>query len=579
MSGDSSGFSQPQYHEGTARASEVSQTALCSGANFSIYVMRELIGVGNTSSVYRAHDPRLRREVAVKVLNTGALAGQTGLARFLHEARMAAAVRHPNVVAVFDVGVHDDTPYIVMELLEGENLDERLHAARALREPVLIDVALQLVSGLAAVHDAGVVHRDVRPSNVFLARAASGAVQPKLLDFSVSKQTRDNLRLTTNGRRRWASMPLYTAPEVLLDGEATFRSDQYSLGVLLYECVTGVNPFRADTARESVELITTGGARRITEQPIRPSRRLAAVIEKAMHIYPDQRFGDLRELGDALASLSERGGRWTWLERGAARQRTPASRASSPPPPLETAARSRRELSWALGATVLACSIGAPVWAWWSVHRRPATAPVDIASPWVASDGAAAVTSAGVAPPAASPPGSPSRAGPAPSATLPLQPLPAQPLSAQPLSAQPGLVDAHGAATTLTPVLEPAAPRELDAASAPALASPASSIAAEAATASPLAVPGPLAAGAEPGIGEATGASSAAGDGTARPEGIPGLPPLETPALEGDALGGALAPPTDGGPSEPHEPPVSPSLVAAPPHGPERGTNGALIFD
>ena len=208
MLGNHPNIGQPQPRGSAVRAGDASQAAICSGANFSIYTVRELIGVGSTASVYRAHDTRLRREVALKVLNTGVLAGAEGLARFVHEARMAAAVRHPNVVSIFDVGVHDGTPFIVMELLSGGDLDGRLNTARALPERTLVDIAAQLASGLAAVHDAGVVHRDLRPSNVFLSRGPDGSTQPKLLDFGVSKQTRDNLRLTTHGRRRWAAMPL-----------------------------------------------------------------------------------------------------------------------------------------------------------------------------------------------------------------------------------------------------------------------------------------------------------------------------------------------------------------------------------
>ncbi|HTV20134.1 MAG TPA: protein kinase [Polyangiaceae bacterium] len=569
MSGDSSGFSQPQYHDGTPRASDAAQTALCSGANFSLYVLRELIGAGNTASVYRAHDPRLRREVAVKILNTGALAGENGLARFLHEARMAAAVRHPNVVSIFDVGVHDATPYIVMELLEGQNLDVRLSAARVLREPVLIDIALQLVSGLAAVHDAGVVHRDLRPSNVFLARTPSGVAQPKLLDFGVSKQMHDNLRLTTNGRRRWAAMPLYTAPEVLLDGDATFHSDQYSLGVVLYECVTGVNPFRADTTLESIELITTGQARRITEQPIRPSRRLAAIIEKAMHVYPDRRFADLREIGEALASLSERRGRWTWLERGARPVRSPAPRASDRPAPSSAApfdsaptSKDRRELSWALGATVVACSIGAPVWAWWSVHRQRTPAPISAAAPWVATD-SAPVAAAPPAPVAAPQPSLAQPTASQPSASLlpPLQLPPTQPPLTQPASAP---VDAHAELSAPAPTAPLPAAAEA-AAPAPALAS----------TAEPVASTAPAAP-----VSDAELASSAGEAAPPHAEG-PELAPPATGTSDGTAPAEGVAPASDGGPTAPHDTDdlPSPSLVAAPAKGPERGTNGALIFD
>jgi serine/threonine-protein kinase len=567
MSGNSSDVSQPPQHEGTPRAIDASPTAICSGANFSTYVLRQVIGAGSAASVYRAHDTRLRREVAVKILNRGALAGAEGLARFLHEARMAAAVRHPNVVNIFDVGVHDATPYIVMELLRGEDLDTRLHAARVLRQPVLVDLAAQLVSGLAAVHDAGIVHRDLRPSNVFLARGPDGASQPKLLDFSVSKQTRDNLRLTTNGRRRWAAMPLYTAPEVLLDGDATFLSDQYSLGVLLYECATGVNPFRADSTLESIDLITTGQARRITEQPIRPSRRLSAIIQKAMHVYPEQRFADLRELGDALATLSERRGRWPWSASPlpvVARARLPIAGAGPRNAPRDAPERSGLELSWVLGAAVVGCSIAAPLWAWWSVHRTRAAAPVSVAAPLAPTE----------SPLLASPPSPPSPPSPCaapcptPASVQPAEPAfsvePAPPLAPAPIA--PALAQT---AVALAPVPSPlqAVPLAPAPAAAPAFA------------ASPAPLPEHLAAVAPERAelpfppGSPDGSQGAPGE--AEP-----LTPLEPAASEGNTHDSGVSAAADGGVAPGGAPLELPlPRVAAPQRRQERGTNGALIFD
>jgi len=582
MSGNSSGVSQPPYREGTPRSVDASSTAICSGAHFSIYVLRELIGAGSMANVYRAHDARLRREVAVKILNPGALPGADGLARFLHEARMAASIRHPNVVNIFDVGVHDGAPYIVMELLEGEALDMRLRVARTLREPALVDIAIPLISGLAAVHDAGVVHRDVRLSNVFLARGPGGTPQTKLLDFSISKQTHDNLRLTTNGRRRWMGMPLYTAPEVLLDGDATPHSDQYSLGVLLYECITGVNPFRAETTLESIQLITTGQATRVRDQPIRPSRRLAAIIEKAMHVYPERRFGDLRELGEALIALSDRRGRWPWVERvgglGAAAHSGSAHPASVPPrarprpPPVDRSAPSERRLTWAIGGVVVACSVAAPVWAWWSVHRHRDAEPVSLASPLAASDGPAPVGEG------RSPAGE--RGVPAGEAV--------------PSNAQAAAPDAPPAAPSSAPAPagndEAHASIEPDPLTAPALVNAASPLS------NPASAPVPEQ-GAAPAHEEAASVASAALEGAAPAsgaafgaigEGAAGAqPPLASSpapaALEGAAQGsvdsGVSLPPDAGG-NEARDPAGMPlPSVAAPISRHERGTNGALIFD
>jgi serine/threonine protein kinase len=554
MSGHLSDFGQPQQHGGTFRPSDVSQMALCSGASFGIYVLRELIGLGNTASVYRAHDTRLLREVAIKVLNTEVLAGADGLARFLHEARMAAAIRHPNVVSMFDVGAHDGKPYIVMELLTGDDLDGRLNAVRVLREPALLDMALQLASGLGAVHDAGVVHRDVRPGNVFLARGPDGSTQPKLLDFGGSKQTRDNGRLTTNGRRRWAAMPLYTAPEVLLKGEATFLSDQYSLGVLLYECATGVHPFRADTVRDSVELITAGQARRIADQPLQPSRRLAAIIERAMHFDPAERFADMRELASALAGARERRALWPWRSSPAPAiaRVVPAANIPARQAPLDPPDHSGRRLSWAIGATVIACSIGAPVWAWWSVRRPRAPVAVSVTAPLVSSAAPAPVAAPpevvcvtptvipGVIPALApaggqSPPPAAATAAPDPRAAQ-LAPPPGQPVPLAPPApssmVQPAPPEFVALAST-----EPGAPQ-------------------------PAALAESAAVGGD-GQGEAAASSE-----------------LLAPAPEGEGEDPGVALPPDAGAVDPSEPlDMTLPKLAAPVIGPERGTNGALIFD
>jgi tRNA A-37 threonylcarbamoyl transferase component Bud32 len=262
--------------------------------------------------VYRAEHETLRRDVALKVLRPGALAGRDALERFLQEARITAGLQHANIVQVFDVGVHDELPYLAMELLVGEDLDARLRAQKAIDAAALIDIALPVAAALSAVHAAGVVHRDLEPGNIFLARSRDQEIRPKLLDFGIAKATKqDLLRRLAAGERRMGT-PLYMAPEVLLGGEATPASDQYSLAVILYECVTGVNPFAAPSVRESVRRIATGKRRRIMDHMIAPSRALADVIERALEVEPQQRFPDLLALGRALLPLAAPRTRVVW---------------------------------------------------------------------------------------------------------------------------------------------------------------------------------------------------------------------------------------------------------------------------
>jgi serine/threonine protein kinase len=145
-----------------------------------------LIGAGGMGSVYRAHDPRLGRDVAIKVLPVAFSADRDRLRRFEQEARAAAALNHPNILAVYDIGAEGDAPFIVSELLEGETLRERLNAGPvAVRRA--IEQALQIAHGLAAAHDKGIIHRDLKPENVFVTRDN----RIKILDFGLAKLTQN----------------------------------------------------------------------------------------------------------------------------------------------------------------------------------------------------------------------------------------------------------------------------------------------------------------------------------------------------------------------------------------------------
>jgi serine/threonine-protein kinase len=262
--------------------------------------------------IYRAEHEGLQRQVALKVLTDSAAPGTEGRARFLREARIAAAIKHPNVVNIFDVGLQNRIPYLVMELLVGQDLEGLLHSHGALDESTIIDIFIPVVAGLVAVHDAGVVHRDLKPGNIFLSERGD-EIEPKLLDFGISKAAGgDNLRVTSATRNLLLGTPLYMSPEALMGGDMSALSDQYSLGVMIYECATGINPFMADTVLETARRVTTGDYPRLAEQPVRPSRRLSSIIERAMNIEPSQRFSDMRALGQELLNLAGQRTRITW---------------------------------------------------------------------------------------------------------------------------------------------------------------------------------------------------------------------------------------------------------------------------
>lgn len=367
------------------------RNTLAPGSQFGVYSIGACIGEGGMARIYRAEHEGLRRQVAIKVLIDDVTRGQEGRERFLREARIAAAIKHPNVVNIFDVGVQDETAYLVMELLEGTDLESLLASKGALDEGMIIDIMVPIIAGLAAVHDAGIVHRDLKPGNIFLARGRYEDLEPKLLDFGISKAPGpEQLRLTTNGMLM--GTPFYMSPEGLRGEEMTPLSDQYSLGVVIYECATGSPPFEAGTFAEVHKLITAGRyTPPNTKVPVL-SKRLSRIIMRAMSLVPEERYKDLREMGRELLTLAGQRTRITWaLSFGDVRP--PATLASggvpsggtlSTPPaePPHEATRNRRKLV-ILALPVLALAAGLVLWLSSDTSPPPleAVAPITGAPP------------------------------------------------------------------------------------------------------------------------------------------------------------------------------------------------------
>jgi serine/threonine-protein kinase len=282
------------------------------GSQFGVYVVGPCIGEGGMARVYRAEHAGLKRQVALKVMTQYFARDSEGRERFLREARIAAAIKHPNVVNIFDVGVCQGIPYLVMELLEGEDLEKVLLSKGSLDEGTIIDLVVPVVAGLVAVHDAGIVHRDLKPGNIFLARGRNDEIEPKLLDFGISKASgKDHMRLTAaNGSLM--GTPFYMAPEAVQGAEMTPLSDQYALGVVLRECVTGKNPFEGSNFAEVVKLITNAQYPPLAELNPRLSKRFIAIVDRAMNVDPNNRFSDLRAMGRQLLLLAGQRTRITW---------------------------------------------------------------------------------------------------------------------------------------------------------------------------------------------------------------------------------------------------------------------------
>jgi serine/threonine protein kinase len=267
------------------------------------YRLGRVLGQGGMGIVYEAENTWTGRRVALKVLDPGAVADAVQVSRFMEEARVTAALRHPNIVDVLDMGQDpaDGALFIVHELLAGEDL--RAHLAR---EPRLdVDRALDLLGpalrGLAAAHAAGVVHRDVKPANLFLARGADGEVVPKVIDFGVARDlTRDDRRLRT-GTGESVGTPAYMAPEQLRGDRAiTPSADVWAVGVVLHQMLAGAPPFPADNHHVLVHRVLAGERAPTDITLAHVPVALRAVVDRCLDADPTRRFASAADLLDAL---------------------------------------------------------------------------------------------------------------------------------------------------------------------------------------------------------------------------------------------------------------------------------------
>ncbi len=277
------------------------EAQLDEGSVFGKYQIVRLIGQGGMGAVYEAIHPALGKRVALKVLPRSVSADPLVHARFIREGQLASMIRHPNVVDVTDVGVNGETPYMVMEFLEGEDLGSRLDRQRPVPVDELVDLMLPVVAAVGAAHDAGIVHRDLKPENIYLARARGGTL-PKLLDFGVSKIAA--AVAGSNDLTKTSSLlgtPYYMSPEqVRVAKTVDSRSDLYSLGVILYECAAGARPFEDETLYNLLL--------RIVNEAVVPPRHhnpsipeaFQQVVLKAMARDVEDRYANVYQLGEAL---------------------------------------------------------------------------------------------------------------------------------------------------------------------------------------------------------------------------------------------------------------------------------------
>jgi serine/threonine-protein kinase len=250
-------------------------------------------------TVYEALDARLNRKVALKILSSELKSKRKAAKRFTIEAQAAARLEHPNVVGIFDFDVDCAIPYMAMELLQGDTLAAAIDHGPMAVQP-MADVMLGVCAGVYAAHQAGIVHRDLKPSNIFLCGDWQGNRTARVLDFGISKVGGvSSSGLTQTGDIVGTSQ--YLSPEQAAGLRyLTEQSDQYSLGVVMYECVTGQTPHRGQPIYMLLRRVAEG-----VHEPLRVlrpdlPRELEAIIERAMRIKPRDRFPSVQDLGRAL---------------------------------------------------------------------------------------------------------------------------------------------------------------------------------------------------------------------------------------------------------------------------------------
>jgi len=326
--------------------------ALTPAAKLGPYEIKSQIGAGGMGEVYRARDARLNRDVALKILPESFARDADRLRRFEQESKAVAALNHPNIVAIYDVGEYNGSPYLVSELLEGESLRGVIN-----RGPIpprkVVEYAAQVANGLAAAHAKGVVHRDLKPENLFVCR--DGRV--KILDFGLAKLATKGdpeLEATMTSSHTAAGVVMgtasYMSPEQVRGEAVDARTDMFAFGAVLYEMLSGKRAFQRDTPPETMTAILRDDVPDMAELQPPPPPALDRIVRRCLEKSPEQRFQSAKDLAfglEALSQLSGSGGVTSAQAAIAAAKRAP-----------------QKKFVFAAAAVLLAAAAGA--FGWWT---------------------------------------------------------------------------------------------------------------------------------------------------------------------------------------------------------------------